>query len=111
MALRACCVIASAFLFVNGLIHLPLADAIAVTFTGPLLAEILKLAGAVPKGIRLMALDGYAVELDAEALAGRTWILALTADGRPLALGGLGPAWLMHAPAVGVEVSEAVGQR
>ena len=35
-ALRACCVIASSFLFVNGLRFLPLADAIAVTFTGPL---------------------------------------------------------------------------
>lgn len=35
-ALRGICVIASAFLFVNGLIYLPLADAIAVTFAGPL---------------------------------------------------------------------------
>ena len=35
-ALRAVCVIASAFLFVNGLRYLPLADAIAVTFAGPL---------------------------------------------------------------------------
>lgn len=35
-ALRGVCVIASAFLFVNGLVHLPLADAIAITFTGPL---------------------------------------------------------------------------
>ncbi len=35
-ALRAVCVIASAFLFVNGLYYLPLADAIAVTFAGPL---------------------------------------------------------------------------
>lgn len=34
--LRSCCVIASAFLFVNALIYLPLADAIAVTFAGPL---------------------------------------------------------------------------
>lgn len=35
-ALRAVCVIASAFLFINGLRHLALADAIAVAFTGPL---------------------------------------------------------------------------
>ena len=35
-ALRAVCVIASAFLFVNALRYLPLADAIAVTFAGPL---------------------------------------------------------------------------
>ena len=34
--LRAVCVIGSSFLFVNGLAYLPLADAIAVAFTGPL---------------------------------------------------------------------------
>lgn len=35
-ALRGVCVIAGAFFFINGLRHLTLADAIAVTFTGPL---------------------------------------------------------------------------
>lgn len=35
-ALRAVCVIVSAFMFVNGLRNLALADAIAVAFTGPL---------------------------------------------------------------------------
>ena len=35
-ALRGTCVIASAFLFITGLRHLTLADAIAVSFTGPL---------------------------------------------------------------------------
>ncbi|MCB1548132.1 MAG: DMT family transporter [Hyphomicrobiaceae bacterium] len=35
-ALRAICVIASGFFFVTGLIYLPLADAIAITFTGPI---------------------------------------------------------------------------
>lgn len=35
-SIRAVCVIGSSFLFVNGLAHLELADAIAVTFTGPL---------------------------------------------------------------------------
>ena len=34
--LRCCCVIASAFLFVTGLRVLPLAEAVAVAFTGPL---------------------------------------------------------------------------
>ncbi|MEM7670786.1 MAG: DMT family transporter [Pseudomonadota bacterium] len=34
--LRSICVIASSFLFVNGLRHLTLADAIAISFTGPL---------------------------------------------------------------------------
>lgn len=35
-ALRGACVIAGAFLFITGLRHLTLADAIAITFTGPL---------------------------------------------------------------------------
>ncbi len=35
-AVRAVCVIASAFLFITGLRHLALADAIAIAFTGPL---------------------------------------------------------------------------
>lgn len=35
-ALRASCVVGSSFLFVNGLVHLQLADAIAITFIGPL---------------------------------------------------------------------------
>ena len=35
-ALRGACVICSAFLFVNGLFYLPLADAVAVSFAGPL---------------------------------------------------------------------------
>ncbi|MEL6219812.1 MAG: DMT family transporter [Pseudomonadota bacterium] len=39
--LRSVCVIASAFLFINGLRHLALADAIAVTFTGPLFVTAL----------------------------------------------------------------------
>ena len=34
--LRAVCVIASSFLFISGLARLPLADAVAVAFTGPL---------------------------------------------------------------------------
>lgn len=34
--LRAACAVASAFLFVSGLVYLPLADAIALAFSGPL---------------------------------------------------------------------------
>jgi drug/metabolite transporter (DMT)-like permease len=35
-SLRAACAVASSFLFVWGLVHLPLADAIALAFSGPL---------------------------------------------------------------------------
>lgn len=40
-AMRAACLIASAFLFVAGIEHTPLANAIAITFTGPLIITAL----------------------------------------------------------------------
>lgn len=40
-AMRAACLIASAFLFVAGIAHTPLANAIAITFTGPLIITAL----------------------------------------------------------------------
>ncbi|MEO1198653.1 MAG: hypothetical protein AAFX39_05395 [Pseudomonadota bacterium] len=69
-----------------------------VTATGPLLSDVLATAGVDPSAIiTAIALDGYGAALDPEARASQEWVLALEADGRPLALGGRGPAWLMYA--------------
>ncbi|NML15897.1 molybdopterin-dependent oxidoreductase [Azohydromonas caseinilytica] len=63
---------------------------------GPLLEQVLAAAGVAPDApvqLTLRALDGYAVQV---ALAdARRWrmVLATQLDGRPLALGGLGPQW------------------
>jgi hypothetical protein len=64
---------------------------------GPLLRDVLA-AAKVADGARLMvmALDGYAAELEPNDLTAHEWIVAIEADGRPLGVGGRGPAWLMY---------------
>lgn len=67
-------------------------------FSGPLLLEVLKAAGALGDTVTLTAMDGYAVELSLAYLKEHRPILATTADGRPLAIGGLGPAMAVFPP-------------
>jgi hypothetical protein len=67
--------------------------------SGPLLEQVLTAAGVAPAAalqLTLRALDGYTVQV---ALAdARRWrmLLATRLDGRPLALGGLGPQWAVY---------------
>ncbi|MGI9385102.1 MAG: hypothetical protein ACR2PO_18270 [Methyloligellaceae bacterium] len=89
----------------------PAALSAPATFAGPLLHEVLKLAGAEPASVRFLALDGFGAELDGNILSDKRWILAMEMDERPLALGGRGPIWLMRPSASGVEVGEEEGQR
>ena len=64
-------------------------------WTGPALSDVLAAAGAPGAGARLTALDGYAIEIGAARIAEHAPILALSADGAPLSLGGLGPVMLI----------------
>lgn len=66
-----------------------------VTATGPGIDEVLKAAGAEGKKILVQAADGYAPEFTGEDIAKGKMILAVEADGKPLALGGRGPLWLL----------------
>jgi hypothetical protein len=66
-----------------------------VTATGPGIAAVLKAAQAEGKKVLVQASDGYAPEFTAEDIAKDKMILALEADGKPLALGGRGPLWLL----------------
>ena len=67
-----------------------------VSASGPRLADVLAKAGVAPEaGITLVALDGYAVELTAAERQAKDWVLALSADGAPLSIGGRGPLWLL----------------
>ena len=59
-----------------------------------MLSTVLKIAKAEKTTISLVALDGYAAELDAALQSSHKWILALAMDGRPLGIGGRGPLWL-----------------
>lgn len=66
----------------------------AVRLRGPLLSDVLALAGSQGRTATLFALDGYGVRLEAGDLAAHRWVLAFEADGRPLGIGSRGPAWL-----------------
>ncbi len=66
---------------------------------GPLLADVLALAGAQPPDaakVVLRAVDGYAAAIPMAQV--RTWkmIVATHLDGQPMALGGLGPLWAVY---------------
>lgn len=63
------------------------------SFDGPALAEVLKAAGAGSGAVTVQAIDGYEVELAPEILAADKPVLALCQDGKPLALGALGPLY------------------
>jgi hypothetical protein len=66
-----------------------------VTASGPGIAAVLKAAQAEGKKVLVQAVDGYAPEFTAEDIAKDKMILALEADGKPLALGSRGPLWLL----------------
>ena len=67
--------------------------------SGPLLTTVLEAAGVAGTGtmqVGLHAVDGYRVELPLPQLRRDRMIVATHMDGRPLALGGLGPQWAVH---------------
>lgn len=71
----------------------------AYTFEGPLLADVLKAAGAIGQTIKVYALDGYGAEIPLTDLRQYGVLLALKADGKYLGLGGLGgrgPTWVVY---------------
>jgi hypothetical protein len=74
-------------------------DAKQHTLSGPLLSTVLEAAGvargaAVQLGLR--AVDGYNVTVSLADAAAYRMIVATRIDGRPLALGGLGPQWAVY---------------
>lgn len=71
-------------------------DAKPHTLTGPLLTKVLGAAGVPATGaftVAMRAVDGYTVSLSLAELARMRMLVATHLDGRPLALGGLGPLW------------------
>ena len=67
-----------------------------VSASGPRLADVLAAAGVAAEAkITLVALDGYAAELDGAARTAEDWVLALEADGSALGVGDRGPLWLL----------------
>ncbi len=71
-------------------------DAKVHTLSGPLISTVLAATGAAltkPLSIVLRAVDGYNVAVSLADLQTYRMVLATHLDGRPLALGGLGPLW------------------
>jgi len=65
------------------------------SFRGPLVSEVLAIAGAQGTTLSFTAIDGYASDYERAVVEKAGFILALSMDGQPLDFGGLGPIWLM----------------
>ena len=66
---------------------------------GPLLADVLALAGARPHDaakVVLRAVDGYGAALEMRQLRAWNFIVATHLNGKPMPLGGLGPLWAVY---------------
>lgn len=66
------------------------------TFSGPLLREILKAAGARGQTLRMMALNDYRVDLPADDAERFDVIVAHLIDGRPMSVREKGPLFVMY---------------
>lgn len=76
-------------------------DAKAHSLRGPLLLDVLALAGAkIHEGSKLVlrAVDGYAVAVTPAQARAQRFIVATHLDGQPMPLGGLGPLWAVIDP-------------
>ncbi len=68
---------------------------------GPLLADVLKAAGAAltdSTRLQMRAVDGYAPAISLADARRQGFIVATHLDGKPLPLGGLGPLWAVYEP-------------
>ena len=66
------------------------------TLRGPLLTEVLRAAGAPEDAatpLAMRAIDGYTIEISLGEARSLGLIVATHLDGKPMALGGLGPLW------------------
>ena len=70
----------------------------AMTFSGPLLADVLETAGWRGGELVTLSLDGYSRRISRAEVESLDWVLATRADGRPLGIGGRGPLWLLFDP-------------
>lgn len=66
-----------------------------ISFSGPLLAEVMKFAGAEGKTALPLAMDGYQSEISWQSIDTHRPILATHADGKPMGIGGLGPTMIV----------------
>ena len=65
------------------------------TYDGPLLADVLKAAGATGETVTVQALDGYAVEVPYADLVAKGAVVAVARDGHALGIGDFGPTQIV----------------
>ncbi|MBK0393945.1 molybdopterin-dependent oxidoreductase [Ramlibacter algicola] len=63
---------------------------------GPLLATVLRAAGATGSNVLMRAVDGYAPGISVADAQKYRFIVATHLDGKPMPLGGLGPLWAVY---------------
>jgi hypothetical protein len=71
----------------------------AHTLKGPALMDVMSACGVKisdKTAFFVRAVDGYAAQLPAAEATRRRFIVATHLDGRPMALGGLGPLWVVY---------------
>lgn len=90
-------------------------DARRHVLRGPLLLDVLALAGARPPDsaqLVLRAVDGFAVMLGVGQARRQRYMVATHLDGKPMPLGGLGPLWaLVDADRIAELSSRALAER
>lgn len=69
-----------------------------IAFSGPLLADVMVMAGAKGKTAKPMAMDGYQSEIPWNSIETHQPILATHADGSPMGIGGYGPTMIVFPP-------------
>ncbi|HEY7766057.1 MAG TPA: hypothetical protein VIB38_13785 [Aestuariivirgaceae bacterium] len=67
-----------------------------INVEGPLLRDVLTAADATQGKIRMTALDGFTTEMAWNDLTKEAWIVALSANGKPLGIGQRGPSWVVY---------------
>jgi hypothetical protein len=77
-----------------------------VEFSGPTLSDLLSAAGATGGTVTVQAMDGYAVEVPVEEMVGKGAVVALARDGKPLGIGGFGPAQIVFPRAERADLAE-----
>ncbi len=80
-------------------------DGPVYTFEGPLLADVLRAAGATGETVTIRALDGYAVEMPMSEAIGKGAVVALKRDGIPFAIGDFGPTHVVFPRAERMDLS------
>lgn len=83
-----------------------------IAFSGPLLADVMTMAGAVGKTAKPIAMDGYQSEISWDSITSHQPILATHADGSPMGIGGYGPTMIVFPPTDDQELAqEQAGQQ